>query len=168
MSTWSLRPRSRSSSAASRVSGVAARRRAHSARVKLMLREGATAGHSARAQRRSAAPRAARRSSIGRVTTPDDSPVSAEDERLSPVPPTQGPRRLRRLLSLTTLDLGPLRRHRDFRLLFAGQAVSFMGSMVTYVAIPFQVYQLTGSSLAVGLLGVAELAPLLVSAFVGG
>ncbi|HTA21664.1 MAG TPA: MFS transporter, partial [Polyangia bacterium] len=45
------------------------------------------------------------------------------------------------------LDVSPLRRHRDFRLLFIGQFVSFFGSMITYVAVPYQVYQLTGSSL---------------------
>lgn len=66
------------------------------------------------------------------------------------------------------MDLGPLRRHRDYRLLFAGQALSFFGSMVTYVAVPYQVYQLTGSSLAVGLLSLAALAPLLVTALIGG
>ncbi|HVQ28957.1 MAG TPA: MFS transporter [Vicinamibacteria bacterium] len=66
------------------------------------------------------------------------------------------------------MDLRPLKRHRDFRLLFAAQFVSFLGGMVTYVALPFQMYQLTGSSLAVGLLGLAELLPLLVTAFVGG
>jgi MFS family permease len=69
---------------------------------------------------------------------------------------------------MATIDLGPLRRHRDFRLLFAGQAVTFLGSMVTYVALPYQAYQLSGSSLVVGLLGIAELCPLLVAAFVGG
>lgn len=46
--------------------------------------------------------------------------------------------------------------------------VSFTGSMITYVAIPFQVYQLTRSSLMVGLLGVAELAPLLATGLLGG
>lgn len=66
------------------------------------------------------------------------------------------------------MDLRPLQRHRDYRLLFAAQFVSFLGSMVTYVALPFQMYALTGSSLAVGLLGLAELLPLLVTAFVGG
>jgi MFS family permease len=66
------------------------------------------------------------------------------------------------------MDVGPLRRHREYRLLFAGQALSFFGSMVTYVALPYQVYRLTGSSLAVGLLSLAELGPLLVTAFVGG
>jgi MFS family permease len=65
------------------------------------------------------------------------------------------------------MDLRPLR-HRDFRALFAAQLVSFLGSMVTYVALPYQMYKLTGSSLAVGLLGLAELLPLLVTAFIGG
>ena len=51
------------------------------------------------------------------------------------------------------MDLGPLRRHRDFRALYAAQLVSFLGSMVTYVALPYQVYRLTESSFAVGLLG---------------
>lgn len=66
------------------------------------------------------------------------------------------------------LDLSPLRRHRDFRLLFLGQFVSFFGSMITYVAVPYQVYQLTGSSLTVGLLGVAQLVPLLLFGLWGG
>jgi MFS family permease len=75
---------------------------------------------------------------------------------------------LRRLLRAAAIDTGPLRRHRDFRLLYIGQAVSLAGSMITYVAIPFQVYDLTGSTLAVGLLGLAELVPLLVTALIGG
>ena len=65
------------------------------------------------------------------------------------------------------MDLTPLR-HRDYRLLFAAQAVSLLGTMITYVALPYQMYRLTGSSLAVGLLGLAELVPLLATAFVGG
>jgi MFS family permease len=65
------------------------------------------------------------------------------------------------------MDLRPLR-HRDYRFLYFAQFVSFLGSMVTYVALPYQVYRLTGSSLAVGLLGLAELLPLLLTAFVGG
>ena len=43
------------------------------------------------------------------------------------------------------MDLRPLRR-RDFRLLYAAQSVSFLGTMVTYVALPWQMYALTGSS----------------------
>lgn len=66
------------------------------------------------------------------------------------------------------LDLSPLRRYRDYRLLFVGQTVSAFGSMMTYVAIPYQLYRLTGSSLSVGLIGVAQLVPLLLTALIGG
>ncbi|MGO9558081.1 MAG: MFS transporter [Acidimicrobiales bacterium] len=61
-----------------------------------------------------------------------------------------------------------MRSSRDLRLLFAGGGISFAGSMVTFVALPYQAYQLSHSSLIVGLLSLAELAPLLVTAFVGG
>jgi MFS family permease len=65
------------------------------------------------------------------------------------------------------MDFRPFR-SRDFRLLYAAQFVSLLGTMVTYVALPYQMYRLTGSPLAVGLLGGAELVPLLVTAFIGG
>ncbi len=74
----------------------------------------------------------------------------------------------RRALGAVAVDLGLLRRRREFGLLVLGQTVSEAGSMVTFVAVPFQAYELTGSSLAVGLLGVAEFAPILVLALVGG
>jgi MFS family permease len=90
----------------------------------------------------------------------------SEAERLSPAPPVESG--ARRAFRLATIDVGPLRRHRDFRLLFVGRATTTFGSMITFVAVPFQAYGLTGSSLVVGLLGLAELAPLLVTAFVGG
>ena len=44
----------------------------------------------------------------------------------------------RRLLRAAAIDTGPLRRHREFRLLYVGQAVSLAGSMITYVAIPYE------------------------------
>jgi MFS family permease len=65
------------------------------------------------------------------------------------------------------MDLRPFR-HRDFRLLYCAQFISFIGTMITSVALPFQIYRATGSSLAVGLLGAAELVPLLATAFLGG
>jgi MFS family permease len=66
------------------------------------------------------------------------------------------------------IDTTPLRVSRDFRRLWFGQAVSFVGSMITTAALPFQVFHETHSSLAVGLLGVAQLGPLLVCAVIGG
>jgi MFS family permease len=71
------------------------------------------------------------------------------------------------LLKLATVDITPLR-HRDFKLLFWGQLISFLGSMLTYVAVPYQVYQLTHSPLMVGLLGLAQLGPILAFSMVGG
>ncbi len=58
--------------------------------------------------------------------------------------------------------------HRDYRLLVVGQSVSFLGSMVTYVAVPYQVFKLTDSSLAVGLVGVVQMVAILALAFLGG
>lgn len=74
---------------------------------------------------------------------------------------------VRALARLAATDLRPLRR-RDFRLLFAGQLVSFLGTQVTAVAVPFQIYQLTHSSFAVGAMGLVELVPVLGFAFLGG
>ena len=66
------------------------------------------------------------------------------------------------------IDISPLRRHRDFRLLFTGQLISFLGSMVSYMAVPYQVYQLTRSSALVGALGIAQLVPVLLFGLLGG
>ena len=77
-------------------------------------------------------------------------------------------RRFGRVLAAVAVDAGLLRRRREYRLLVAGQAVSDLGSMITLVAIPVQTFQITGSSVAVGLLGVAEFVPILVLALVGG
>ncbi|MDX2193735.1 MAG: MFS transporter [Gemmatimonadales bacterium] len=65
-------------------------------------------------------------------------------------------------------DLSPLRDNPDYRRLFIGQSVSRFGDMITVVAFPYQVWQLTRSSLAVGLVGLFEVVPLVVLALVGG
>jgi MFS family permease len=70
----------------------------------------------------------------------------------------------RRLLS----DITPLRESRQYRLLYAGELLAFLGSQLTVVAVPLQVYLLTRSSLAVGLVGLAQLGPLLVCSLLGG
>jgi MFS family permease len=66
------------------------------------------------------------------------------------------------------VDVSPLRGSRDFRRLWLGTGISAIGSQITTVAIPYQVYQLTGSTLYVGLLGVAALVPLLTVPLYGG
>ena len=66
------------------------------------------------------------------------------------------------------MDIRPLRDSRDFRRLWFGTGISAIGSQITTVAIPYQLYQETGSTLLVGLLGVAALVPLLVVPIYGG
>jgi MFS family permease len=65
-------------------------------------------------------------------------------------------------------DLTPLRTSRGFRLVFASRTVTLVGSQGTAVALLVQARQLTGSAVAVGLLGVAELVPLVVFGLYGG
>jgi MFS family permease len=72
------------------------------------------------------------------------------------------------LIRRLALDLSPLRKHRDFRLLFVAMSVTSFGSFITYVTIPYQVTKMTGDPLLVGLIGVCELVPLVVMGFVGG
>lgn len=65
-------------------------------------------------------------------------------------------------------DLGPLRRHRAFRRLWIGQLVSSIGSQLTVVAVSFQAFVLTHSTLVVGLVSLAQLVPLVVGSMGGG
>ena len=66
------------------------------------------------------------------------------------------------------IDISPLRVSLDYRLLFFGQLISTFGTAINLVVIPVQVYQLTGSTLLVGLVSVPEFAMILLLAFVGG
>ncbi len=70
----------------------------------------------------------------------------------------------RRLL----IDLTPVRRSRDLRCLVLGQLISVFGTQLTTVAVPYQVYQLTHSSLDVGLVSLAQLFPLIAGSLLGG
>ncbi len=65
------------------------------------------------------------------------------------------------------VDVSPLRANRDFRLLFAGQLVSLLGSNLTTVAVPYQVYRETHSSLWVGVASLIQL-PFLIAGSLGG
>ncbi|HEY1444171.1 MAG TPA: MFS transporter [Acidimicrobiales bacterium] len=66
------------------------------------------------------------------------------------------------------VDTTPLRESRDFRLLFIGQLVSMLGTQLTVVAIPYQVYSMTHSSLQVGAISLAQLFPFLAGALAAG
>ncbi len=66
------------------------------------------------------------------------------------------------------VDTTPLRESRDFRLLFGGQLVSTLGTQLTFVAISYQVYSMTHSSLQVGAISLAQLLPFLAGALASG
>ncbi|MGW3124642.1 MFS transporter [Streptomyces sp. NPDC001107] len=74
------------------------------------------------------------------------------------------PSRLRALLP----DLTPWRDSRDFRRLWVSGTISNFGSFLTFVALPVQLKELTGSAAAVGAIGAVELLPLLVFGLYGG
>jgi MFS family permease len=71
-------------------------------------------------------------------------------------------------LARIAIDVRPLRESVAFRRLWIGQTISYLGSTISLVAIPFQVFELTGSSLAVGLLGLAALVPLVTVPIAAG
>ena len=72
-------------------------------------------------------------------------------------------RRLRR----AAIDVEPLR-HAAFRRLWLGNSLGFVGFQLTAVAVPVQVYELTGSSFWVGMLGLVGLVPLVMFGLWGG
>jgi hypothetical protein len=74
----------------------------------------------------------------------------------------------RRLARHILLDLTPLRRSRDYRALITGLGISVLGNQLTTVAVPFQVYAITRSSLVVGLVSLAQLFPLIFGSLLGG
>jgi MFS family permease len=73
-----------------------------------------------------------------------------------------------RIRAVAVADIGPLRRSRDFRLLFVSQGVTLAGTMLTEVAVPFQVYDLTHSSLLVGVMSLTLLVPYMTVGVFGG
>ena len=70
----------------------------------------------------------------------------------------------RRLL----VDISPLRESPRYRRIWIGQALSFLGTQMTAVALPVQIYRMTGSAFAVGLVGLVTLVPVLVFGLLGG
>jgi MFS family permease len=72
--------------------------------------------------------------------------------------------RVRRLF----LDTAPLRRDRDYRWLWSGQVVNGIGNQITRIALPYQVYVLTGSTLAIAALTLFQLVPILLFALGAG
>lgn len=66
------------------------------------------------------------------------------------------------------VDVTPLRESGRFRRLYVGHFLAFLGRQVTVVAVPYQLYVLTDSTLAVGALGLAQFVPLMAVSLIGG
>jgi MFS family permease len=66
------------------------------------------------------------------------------------------------------MDITPLRVSRDFRSLFIAHSVSFVGDEIIAVVVPYQVFKITGSTFAVGMLGLVTLVPVFVFPIIGG
>lgn len=65
-------------------------------------------------------------------------------------------------------DLTPLRSYPDYRRLWFGNTVSWIGQGMTALAVSLQVYDITGSAFSVGLIGFCSLVPLVVFGLYGG
>ena len=74
---------------------------------------------------------------------------------------------LRTLIRHHAVDLRPLA-NLPYRRLLIGQGTAFIGSMLTQVAVPVQIYDLTRSSLYVGFFGLAGLLPIVAFGLYGG
>jgi MFS family permease len=86
---------------------------------------------------------------------------------VEPLPTEERPS-WRDLAARITVDVSPLRDYPNYRRLWIGQAVTFVGSEMALVALPFQVWKLTHSTLALGLFSLTELVPLLTLTLAGG
>ena len=89
-------------------------------------------------------------------------------ETPEPAPPPAPRGRFARTIRKLAIDLSPLRASRDYRLLWFGELISESGHQITVVAIFFQLYAITGSAVAVGLVGLVQLVPLMVASVAGG
>lgn len=85
-----------------------------------------------------------------------------------PTPPEITPPGLLARAGRLVIDLSPLRASHQFRLLWTGESVANIGAHITDVAVAFQVYEITRSPLAVGLIALCQLVPLLTLSVIGG
>ena len=94
-------------------------------------------------------------------------PIGGDEELACAQDPGEQARGLAGLLRHHAVDTRPLR-HPAYRRLLIGQGTSFIGSMLTQVAVPVQVYAISHSSLDVGMVGLAGLVPIVVFGLYGG
>jgi MFS family permease len=90
-----------------------------------------------------------------------------DEQVFDPADPVEEARGLRAALRRHAVDTRPIRIS-DYRRLLVGQGTAFIGSMLTQVAVPVEVYAISHSSLLVGLVGFAGLLPIVVFGLYGG
>src|SRR6266567_4249028 len=92
-------------------------------------------------------------------------PLRVPTEPLTPDAPT-----LTDIVTPTKKTLGPwsVLRNRNYALLFWGQLISAAGTQMQVVAVAWQVYLLTHSAVALGLIGLVQAIPRLIFSLVGG
>jgi MFS family permease len=61
-----------------------------------------------------------------------------------------------------------LAKYRDYRLIYFSHFISLLGSMASYVVVPYQIYHITNSNFMVGALGVTQLLPVFIFGLIGG
>lgn len=66
------------------------------------------------------------------------------------------------------INISPLKKSKDYRRLFIGQSISWIGNMISYVVVPFQMYDLTKSNLMVGSISLVQLFSVILFGIVGG
>ncbi|MBA3621508.1 MAG: MFS transporter [Euzebyales bacterium] len=76
--------------------------------------------------------------------------------------------RLGRAVRMIVVDIQPLRSSRRYRWLYFGQLGAQLARQILIVAVPYQVFVLTGSSLWVGAVGIVQILPLIVCSIIGG
>ena len=77
-------------------------------------------------------------------------------------------RRARGAIRAVAVDLTPFKVSRDYRRIWSAELLSQVGSQITIVAVFIQVYRLTRSAAAVGIVGLVQLVPLILATIVGG
>ena len=103
-----------------------------------------------------------------------DGPVPSSATAVDPASPISAPApasapgRWRRIAGTALADITPLRSSAHFRRLWFGQSVSSIGQQMTALAISVQVYALTKSTFATGLVGLFSLIPLVAFGLYGG
>ena len=90
-----------------------------------------------------------------------------DEQLIDPADPVEEARGLRSALRRHAVDTRPVR-IADYRRLLIGQCTAFIGSMLTQVAVPVEVYAISHSSLLVGLVGFVGLLPIIVFGLYGG